>query len=417
MRNLLLITSLLLLFCSFSEDPIKISVREILSSVMKERRVMNNLQTIDYLNGLNYRLPILKDVGFKYGTDDLTNTKRQYATSLGFNTFKIIKEQASLKNAHINLYQAKRDMLLNQVLQERYMDMVDAYFSQNLLDKHNQLDSLLNQKQTVLKKSLQKGLPIKVKDLVETEDDLLNVRLALSEMNNVWSLSHQRIQEYVIVQKPFVISFDNFISITKLEEILHVIKTNKNLQTPELKINQSRINVSKSELRLEEAQFKQYFDGFQLIYQQKNKTDFSSLDFSFRIGVNFPIKSNFRPKQNALLLDLKETENDYQFALFQTERTLKTQLLMMENLIKQYRSSLDALNNSLSINLLNTPSVLATLLPADIIDLKIIQQRKNIELVKMNYGLLKEYIKLLVITGDLTYSPYRNYLSNNLEKW
>ena len=105
MRKFLFPTSLWLLFCAFTDDPIKISVRDILTSVQKERRVTTQLQTIDYLNGLNYRLPMLKSVGFKYGTDDLTNSKRQYATSLGFNTFKIIREQQSLKTAQINLYQ------------------------------------------------------------------------------------------------------------------------------------------------------------------------------------------------------------------------------------------------------------------------------------------------------------------------
>jgi hypothetical protein len=388
-----------------------------LTSVQKERRMALNMQSIDYLNGLNYRLPMLKSVGFKYGTDDFTNSKRQYAATLGFNSGKVIREQLSLKTAQINLYQAKRDVLLNQVIQERYELMVDAYFSQTLLENQRQLDTLLNQKNTVLKTSLQKGISIRIKDLAETEDDITSLRAATAEMKKIQALSYQRIQDFVGVQSPFVLNFDNFISASKMEEILNTIKTHKSLQTPELRVSQNRMNLSQAELRIEEANFKQVFDGFQLIYQQNEKTDFFAKDFSFRVGFNMPLKANFRPKQNELLLDLKTTEIELQVATYETERQLKTQLLTLENLIKQYRQSFDAHRNSLVNNILNTPSVWATLSPMDMIDLKIIQQKKVLEVSKNQYNLVQAYIKLLVLTGDLTYAPYRNYLSNNLEKW
>lgn len=417
MRNILLIACLWLLSSFITEDPIKISVKDVLTSVQKERRIIAHLQTVDFLNRLNYRLPLLKDLGLRYGTDDFTNAKRQYAASFGLNTFKIIKEQQALKNAQLSVYQAKNDLSLSQVVQERYVNMVDVYFSEALLARQQALDTLLNQKNTVLKTSLQKGISIKVKDLVETEDDIRNLRRDLSEMNNIQALSYQKIRDYTGIQSAFVLNFGNFITLSKLEEILNTLKTHKNFQLPELKITQSRINLSQAELRLEEASFKQVFDGFQLIYEHKNKTDFSTQDFSFRLGFNIPIKGNIRPKQNELLLEIKEAENDYQTVFFETDKQLKTQILRIENLIKQYRFSLETLNNSLSNNLLNTPSVLATLSPSDVIDLKIIQQKKNIELAQTHYQLIQEYIKLLDITGDLTNAPFKNYLSNNLERW
>lgn len=406
-----------LLLCSFTEDPIKISVKDILTSVQKERRVIVTNQAIDFLNRLDYRLPILKDLGLKYGTDDLTNAKRQYSASFGFNTFKVIREQNAIKNAQLNVYQAKKDVVFSQVIQERYLNITDAHFSQALLNQQRSLDTLLNQKNIVLKTSLQKGIPIKVKDLVETEDDIRSLRIALSETENTKTLSYQRIKDYVGAQNSVVVYIDNFISISKIDEILNSIKFNKNLQTPELKLSQSQMNLSQAELRLEEASFKQFFDGFQLIYQHDKKTEVLTQDFSFRLGFNIPIKGNLRPKQNELLLDIKEAENDYQIAFFETDKLLKAQISKVENLLKQYKLCYEGINTSISNNLLNTPSVLATLPPADVIDLKIIHQKKVIELNQTYYNTIKEYIKLLEITGDLTVSPYRNFLSNNLDKW
>jgi hypothetical protein len=417
MRYRFLSIFLWLLLTAFTEDPIKISVRDVLTSAHKESRVVSQSQTVDFLDRLNYRLPLVKSLGFKFGADDFTNSGQQYATALGFNSLKVIKAQQGLKTAQIGVYQAKKDALISQVVQERYLNVVDMFFSQTILGNQRSLDTLLNQKNTVLKLSLQKGMAIKIKDLVETEDDIRSLRLLSAEMNTILGLSQQRIQEYMGLQNTVALSFDNFIALPKLKEVLNILKTNRNIQTPELKVTQSKINLAQSELHAEEAAFKQVFDGFQLIYENKNKSDFSTRDFSFRLGFNIPIKGNLRPKQNELLLDIKSAENDYQATLFETDRELKGQVLMLENCVNQYQICLETLSNSLSNNLLSTPSVLATLAPSDIVDLKIMQQKKRIELTKMQYTLIKEYIKLLSITGDLTAAPYKNYLSNALEKW
>lgn len=402
---------------SFTDDPIKVSVKDILSSVQKERRVMVSAQASNYLNTLNYRLPLFKSIGLKYGANDLTNKGTQYSASFGFNSFKIIKEQQALKTAQLGVYQAKKDLILNQVIEERYNNITDAYFSQILLTSQRNLDTLLNQKNIVLKTSLQKGIPIKVKDLVETEDDIRSLRLSSADMESIKSLSYQRIKDYIGLQNAFILTFDNFITVAKLEETLNAIKINKPILTPELKLSQSQMQLSQSELRLEEASFSQIFDGFQLIYEPSKKTEVFTQDFSFRLGFNIPLKGNLRPKQNELLLDIKEAENDYQMIFYEKDRELKAQVLRIESLIKQYRLCYETLHTSISSNILNNPSVLGTLSPSDIIDLKIIQQKKNIELLKTHYDIVKEYIKLLNITGDLTASPYKNYLSNLLDKW
>jgi hypothetical protein len=418
MRTIFSLSILWIFCCAFGgDDPIKISVKDILIGVQQEKSVATNMQTTNFLRDLNYRLPLLKEFGVRYGSDDLTNAKRQYAAVFNFNTFKTIKEQQSIKIAQLSAYQAKKDVLLNEVIQERYMSMVDAYFAQSLLTKHRALDSLLNQKNTILKISLQKGMPIRVKDLVETEEDIRRLRLSMADIETIWELSYQKIRRYLGVQAKFELSFDNFIAVPKIEHLLNGLKSNKNIQNPELKTNQSEANLSQAALRLEEATFNKFFDGVQLIYEHKNRTEFSPQYFSFRVGVNIPIKGNLRPKQNELLLDIKDAENDYHVGFSQTEKRINAQILTLENLFKKYRLCQDMIQNSLSNNILNTPAVRNTLLPADIIDLKILQQKKILESINVQYEIVKSYIQLLTVNGDFVYSPRKNYLSNAMESW
>lgn len=417
MKQALVIGLIGLLLSAFSEDPIQISVKDVLSSTLRERRFTNSQKNIDFANGLNYRLPILSDLGFKYGADDFLKSKQQFTMNLGFNSLKKIREQAAIKDVQINLYLAKKDILTAQIIKERYKDIVDVYCSQSIISNQKRLDTLLNQRSEAFKLALQKGLPVKIKDIVETEEDMRNLRTTLAETQNIYAVGYQRIRDYLGVQHAVALNFDHFISVTKLENVLNTLKITRNWQTPDVKMRQNQINLAQAELKLEEADFHQVFDGVQLVYERAPKNDFSIKDFSYRVGVKIPLKGNFRPKQNELLLDIKEAENDYNFVNYETERTVKMQIIKVENTLKLYYESLGRLNSSLAKSFLTTPSVYATLSATDIIDLKIIQQKKEIELAQVHYKLITDYITLLDMSGNLVYTPYKNYLNDSLEKW
>ncbi|MFK7978497.1 MAG: hypothetical protein AB8G86_00825 [Saprospiraceae bacterium] len=359
-------------------------------------------------------MPLLNDLGVRYGTDDLTDAQQQYAVRFGLNSFKMIKEQQSVDNSQFSLYQAKRTELLREIMVERYLDMTDLHFSQDLIHTNRNLETLLNKKNTVLETSLQKGISIKIKDLAETEEDLKEVNQSLARMTGLLMTCQQKIQNYLGFRKEFVLNFDNFITIKKLKEIIITIKKNKNLLLPDLNVREQEIRLTESELRLEEVTHKQIFDGLQLTYERKAKSETTSQDVAFRVGFNVPLKGNLRAKQNKLLLELKEAQNERQFVLQNTQKQIKPLILKIENLINQYEAHQATIESGFSYTLLNSPQILSTLSPTDIIDLKIIQHKKNSSLIKLEYELIKEYIELLDLTGYLIAAPNRNYLSNTL---
>lgn len=418
MKQIFIFLASCLIFWSFTtEDPIKLTVKDILASTQKERRFVNSQKSIDFLTDLNFHTPLLKDLGFRYGADDISSAKQQFALGVGFNSLGMMKKQDALKKAQINRYQSKKEVLTAEVIKERYVDIVDVYFAQTLLAKQQFLDTLLNQRNAAFKLALQKGLTVKIKDLVETEEDLRQLNSDIIETQNIRSSGFYRIKDYLGLQNEFVFSFDNVISVAQIKNIVQQIKGNKTFLTPEIKSLQNDIGLVQAELSLEEASFNQILDGVQLIYEKAPKNDFTIKDFAFRVSFNIPIKGNLRPKQNELLMDIKEAENDYHFMYFETDRKVKMQLMKLDNMLKQYQQSVEKMQKSLAKSFLNTPSVSSTLSPTDIIDLKIIEQKKEIDLVQTQFSLLKEFIALLDLTGDLVKIPYKNYLSNNLENW
>lgn len=424
---------LLLLFCCMMlsaktiDDPIKLTAKDILLSVQKERRFVNTQKSIDYLNSLNFRTPYLKDMRFRYGADDITNSKQQYALGFGFSAWGIAKRQQELKKAQLNTYQSKKEIQTAEIIRERYDDIADIYFSQKLLQKQQSLDSLLFQRQAAFKTSLQRGLTVKVKDLVETEEDLRQLKQEINETQGLYTMTYNRIRSYLDLSNEFIFRFDNMISVNQISKLIFQINANKIIQTPEIKLLQNNIGLAQAELNLEEAAFKKIFDDVQVIYEKAPKNDFTIKDFAFRVGVNIPIKGNLRTKQNSILMDIKDAENDYNFTYFETDRKIKMQILKLEHKIKQYQQNLEQLQNSLAKTILDATyskntkessiALAAALSPMDIIDLKIIQQKKEVDLIMSQYELVKDFILLLNFTGELTKTPYRNYLSANLEGW
>jgi outer membrane protein TolC len=268
-----------------------------------------------------------------------------------------------------------------------------------------------------LKLALQKGMTVKVKDLVETEEHLKTVRSNMQGLQNILKAGYQQIQQYVGIQHEVALNFNDFISVSKVENIVNLLKTNKLRNSPELRAFQSKMNLVQTALKLDEADFNSYFDNFQLNYSIKAANAFSPKDFGIRLGINIPIKGNFRPKQNEYLLDMKMAENEYNFAAFEQDRLTKLQMVKVENLLKQYKTVTEQANQGLAKNMLENEAVSMRLSAADIIDLKILQHEKEADLIKINHELVREYIVLLELTGDLVYSPLKNYLSNQLEKY
>jgi hypothetical protein len=91
MSKIIGLASLFLLF-SFTADPIKLNMKEVLATAQKDERFVLNNQTLALAKGLNYHLPLLQKLDFRFGTDDY-RTFFQY-----FQTNKAIKRLSTSAN-------------------------------------------------------------------------------------------------------------------------------------------------------------------------------------------------------------------------------------------------------------------------------------------------------------------------------
>ena len=391
-------------------------MKDVLATARKDDRFVYNQKTLTLLKGMDYRLPLLQKLDLRYGTDDYGIDRSQYAMGFSFNTFSQMRNQLALKNAQMGIYEAQNDYLVQQATLERYNILTDIYFSNQLSDKFKTLETLLNLKNTTQREMLQRGLDVRIKDIVDNENDKNSLQLSQSNLETTLANNYQKVKLFLGRQNDLDIDFKDIIAFKQIDNIVKDVKKRIDFQTPELKLRKTQIGLANAELNLENAMSREYFSSFQLGFQQKPNTSLFENPF-FRLGFNVPLLGNSRLKRNELALDIKEAEDRFNLSILTTQREVKLQIVLIENLLKKYFQFTERNDKSIIKNILNNKKLTAELTASDLLDLKILQQKADIEIVKITNDLTLQYVSLLDKVGLLIASPNKNYLSAGLENW
>jgi hypothetical protein len=403
----------LLLLLSSSDDPVKVTMNELLATAKKDPKLTTNQQTLAFINTLNYNLPYLQKAEFRFGADVFDLGGQQYGINLVPNTLGQKRMQNAIKSTELNKSMAENSILLHQSLSERYRILTEVRFNQSFYEKEKTLESLLNQKKETLKKMIQQGLNVSVKDIADTENDRYDIQLNLLETEAKLAETNETVKQILGTSKEVLISFSNEIEVKDIEKVVKSIKESKNSATPEILFAKTEIEAEKAALNLENATNKEILRGVQLVSSPKSNTFLNSLGLRFTLGI--PITGNSRLKRNELALDLKKAENKEFLLQNDTKKTIQIQIVTLENLIKKYNIYADKAENSLIKSLLNNTQLVAEMNAAELLDLKLSQQKTEVELVNIEYSILKQYLELLENTGLIVAMPLKNYLSVGLE--
>jgi hypothetical protein len=412
MSKTLGLASLFLLF-SFTADPIKLNMKEVLATAQKDERFVLNNQTLALAKGLNYHLPLLQKLDFRLGTDDYGLGQNQYGVGLSFNTFKQIKRLKDYQQVQTSVIEAQNNIYLQQSLMDRYECLYDMFFNKQLIKQYNELDTLLNKKNTVLKEQILRGLDVRIKDVVDNETDRYATQKILKIYEREW---YERYQKLLLLtkQKELDIDFKRFIDYKIIESVIITLPSITDLNNLDMQVRQKQAALSKAELDIEKADNFRIFNGFQFGLEKKPKDDLFQNPF-FRLNLSVPLMGNMRFKQNELLLQIKDYENRSQLLKMNLQQTAKTQTMSLKKLIEEHKSMISQQEKSLINTLLANKKISAEMTASDLLDLKIIQRKGQIDITKSAFSLTQDYISLLNQTGMLINPPMKNYLSIDLE--
>ena len=405
----------------------KISMESILASIEYDDRVASNKQNTAFASGLNYRLPILKKVDFRLGingnltNDTLDGTWRNedfYAINIATNNFREMRLQRALKPAQLNIYNSEKQVLMQQALLERFQSIVGIFYGQKLYEERNRLKKILLEKENILRLSLEQGVDIRFKDVMDTESDKNTLATALLEYENNVFFQEERIRQFLKItdNQAVIIDFDAFISAEQIEKEVALLKINKTLFHPTFALRDAQTAYSMAEYRLEKTQNRQFFNFFQvaynpLAYSPIESKKFKALnDVNFRLGLTIPLPANNNLKNTQAALQHKEDEQTAILVRQSQAKLIDVQYIKVENILKSLRLNDKNAKESLIKKMLDNAKLLAQITPSEILDLNITQRKIELRSIELSADLTNEYLRLLDITGALSVYKNKNFL-------
>ena len=220
-----------------------VTIERILESALTDDKLLKNQRISTFAQGLNYKMPLLKRVDVRLGIngngtrdtiDGYLRNEDYYALNVVTNNLKEMRLQRALKPAQLNIYTAEQKVLLQQALVERYQSIVAIFFSKKLYKERSLFKNLLDKKTDVLRKSLEQGLDIRVKDVMDTENDKNALAALLLEYENNRTFQWQRIQQFLKTKAVLTLDVQDFITPNQIELVVKFMQSDTTLAHPML---------------------------------------------------------------------------------------------------------------------------------------------------------------------------------------
>jgi hypothetical protein len=424
------IFSIFIIICSFSVAYAqKITISQIVSSAMRDIKLSANQQNLAFNQSLNYKLPLLRKVDVRLGTNgNLTAdtldggliNEDYFALMLSTNNFKEMRLQRAIKQAQSNIYTAENQYFSNQILYERYQAIATIFHAKTLSAERARLQKLLQDKEEVLRLSLEQGLNIRFKDIMDTETDKTMLANALLEFENNITLQEQRVRQFLNLDKNQIldIDFQDFINPNMIELNVKSILKDSNFLHPIIAFRQKQAEFSAAEYRLENAQNRQIFNFIQFGYNYLNynplplKRFNPSNDIAVRLGLTVPLPANNNLKRAQTALKQKEDEQNTILAQAQQSKSIDIQYVKIENILKSLRLNEQNRKESLITKALKSDKILSQLAANEILDLKIADLKSSLKQFELQSELCNEYLRFLELTGAFAREKEKNFLIN-----
>ena len=388
----------------------RLTLNGFLSSTIDSNLVDQDSTTISLLSNKNYNIPLIKSTQFRLETRRFIETFQEFSVRIKPNNFREISSQKNIYTNKIQEVRLENQIKINESLKNRYLLALDYIFNKKTAILYVVKQQQLKDKLGLLGHQVFDE-DFEVKELIESEEDLLATHLKIIQLKKtredlegylkkVLALNTVNIETSNLISPEQIINFPISDSISN--EYLFVT------------LQKLKINTLENEMSLSVAKSNQLLDFVQAKYIGKSENLFED-NLSIGFGINLPFfgaarqdKSEFyfekTIKQNSLNDALKKHQLKVSFAKNEFE-TSKVNYMVLQ---KQYE-------NSSVTSIYEAYQKMEGVSPLLLLNLKILQNKKDIEILKFEHELYKAYIEFLSLNEQLFQEPLLNYLSPSLE--
>lgn len=430
MKRRLVLAAVGLLFAShLSAQSLRIA--DVLAGVDNDVRVRQSQELAELATSLRYHIPILREVEARIGIrgsvlgDTIYGYLRNediYALQIETNSFREIKAQKNWRNAQIAALLAEKALHWEEALFIRYEACAVWYFMSAKRVAEERLSQLLLQKQELLRISAEQGLELSIKEVVSTEEDLLDIQNDLLETANTLRGNQLIISLLAnVAEDAALLDTTNFITVTEIAAYLAKSESAAR-PTAAYQLRETLSDLSEAAFENANAQNHQVLNSLRLNYDNplylERPSRFNTFNnFSIRIGLRLPLPGNNNFRSSRALVEWREDQQ----AAERIAETLATQRvrqrLQLAQLLGLYRQCSDQEQRSLTARLLSDATLRPTLTAKELTDMEIIQQKLRLRRIEVAADVTQAYLQLLLLDGQLQSTERRNWLSRVDENW
>jgi hypothetical protein len=390
-----------------------LSTSDILASAKQQYVLGLQQKRVSFLKESTYKLPLVDEIEFRTETNDFRLKEQQYVLRGRFHTKLQQQAHADFHQAKIELNTIDEQLLMQDLLIDRYDAIIKVSYFKKLLVAKKEQKVLLEDRMTVLKKSI--NLPrFNVIDLIDAEDDLHLVDRDILKLKNSLNLVQQEI--YRFSSKRGYLKTDDLqlIGVEQLMKVARSLSTEPSSTHATLMKRNLNVDIAVKEQAIRVTQEENTVDYFQAKIGGTDDRGFRQ-SFSLGMGITIPVRN--RQKQNLDELEFEKIDEGlkYEELKIQLKDRMIQVRLEMETQYELFQLLNQQLENSQVDEVLQQYQKVAGTSPIAMLKLRGSKFKKELEQFRIQQEIYLLYVELLDASGKMMELPLRNYLMKNLE--
>lgn len=396
----------------FSNAQNTLSTSDILASAKQQYVLDLQQQRVDFLKNSTFKLPVVDEMEFRTETNDFKLDEQQYVLRGRFHTKAQQQAHADFQIAKIELNTIEEQLLMQNLLRDRYDAIVEVSYFEKLLTAKKDQKILLEDRMTVLKKSI--NLPkFNILDLIDAEDDLHEADRNILRLKNSLTLAQQKIFRYS--NQRGYLKTDNLklINVEQVMEIARSLSTEPSDAHATLIKRNLNVNLATKEQAIRRTQEQNTFDYFQAQIGGTDDNGFKQ-NFSLGMGITIPVRNRQRENIDELEFEKIDERLKYQELKIQLKERMAKIRMEMESQYELYQLLGQQLETSQADEVLEQYQKIAGASPIAMLKLRGSQFSKELERFSVQQEIYFLYVELLDASGKMMELPLRNYLETKL---
>jgi hypothetical protein len=346
-------------------------------------------------------------------TDRFELQRQEFQTRASFNGWEEMKQEKKWKQANITVEEANKNVLLQDILLDRYALLVEYRYALHALNLYRRIYLVFADKRDVLQKMAKLTVSFNIEDLIKAEENVYQYQQKITETEGIVKGIGQFAQLLLTSKDTFQLDTTHWIPLSKMRDLVNNLPqfiTNNTLLTQQ----EAKINLAQANYNVEKASTKKIIDFAQLKYGARPTKELQT-EVSIGVGFVLPYKGSSKTILNKLSIKQLEEKNK----LKDIQESLDVQLFnakqSLDITFREYDLVTQQINESQTLYSLDHYMKMQGGSPIVMLRMQELVLLRQARLIDLEHEAFVKYLKLLSWTGKLSAFPLQNYLSANFD--